>query len=141
MTGWLGTRIYSRLAGALAAVLLASSPIFLHQVVEPVSDVPAAAWWTTSLALVLRPGSLRSIGAGAAASLAILTRPNLVPLAAVIAVFLIWTAARSDANGRRAAVRQLIFFVAAVLPGCLAVAGIDQHLYGRALESGYGGLT
>ena len=41
----LGSRVAGPTAGALAAVLFAASPIFLFQVVQPMSDVPATAWW------------------------------------------------------------------------------------------------
>ena len=46
----------ARSPGALAAVLLASSPSVLYQVLQPVSDVPAMAWWTASLAMAMQGG-------------------------------------------------------------------------------------
>ena len=42
----LGARLHSRRAGLTAALLLATSPIFLFQLVQPMSDVPAVAWVT-----------------------------------------------------------------------------------------------
>ena len=140
MTGRLGARVHSRLAGAISAVLLAASPSFVCQSVQPVSDVPAAAWWTISLALAVRPGSWSAIGAGLAASMAILTRPNLAPLAAVLGAFFVWSVVRPGADDRRAAFRHLALFVIAAIPGCLAVAALNRYLYGSPLRSGYGRL-
>ena len=140
MTADLGARVHGPLTGVIAALLLASSPSFLYQLMQPLSDVPAAAWWTIALALALRETNRASLGAGAAASMAILTRPNLVPLAAVIGVFLTWRAIGADARGRRAAVQRLLLFAAAVVPGCLAVAAVQTYLYGSPLRSGYEGF-
>src|SRR5439155_21255794 len=38
-------------------------------------------------------------------------------------------------------VRNVALFVAGLVPGCLAVAAIDQHLYGSPLRSGYGDFS
>jgi hypothetical protein len=133
----LGARLHSRPVGAAAAVLLVTSPSFLLQITQPVSDVPAAAWWTLSLVLALSRSSGAAIGAGAAASMAILTRPNLVPLAAVLGAFYLWRVVRAEQAERRAAARCLLFFCAAVVPGCLGVAATNNYLYGSPLASGY----
>src|SRR5207253_535597 len=113
----------------LAAVMLASSPIFLFQLLQPMSDVPAAAWWTAALVLALKDGRLGALGAGIAAGMAILTRPNIVPLAAVVGLFFVL---------RRAGlkVRAALFTVPAAA-ACLVVAAINHDLYGSALSSGY----
>lgn len=140
MIGWLGARVYSPLAGFMAAVLLATSPSFLHQIIQPVSDVPAAAWWTLSLTLAVLPSATAALGAGGAAAMAVLTRPNLALLAAVVGAFLAWTAIHSEGRSRRGALGRLGLFVVGVVPGCLAVAAINQYLYGSALRSGYGAL-
>ena len=137
VTGRLGSNIHGPYTGAFAAVLLATNPIFVHQVVQPVSDVPATAWWTISLALLIRHSSIALFGAGLAASMGIVTRPNLVPVGAVLGLFLVQLAVRADQQSRRAAVARLAFFVAGVLPGCLAIAFINQYLYGSPLRSGY----
>jgi hypothetical protein len=49
----LGRRLAGPAVGAASAWLVACSPIFLYQVVQPMSDVPAAALWTASLAVAL----------------------------------------------------------------------------------------
>lgn len=140
MSAVLGARLHSPLAGALTAVLVASSPSVLYQVLQPVSDIPAMAWWTTSLAMALQGGTAGALLAGSAASMAIVTRPNLVPLAGVIGAFLLRSAVWGPRDERRAAVRRLVVFALACAPGCLAVAAFNRYLYGSALLSGYGDL-
>ena len=81
-----GTRLHSRIAGLIAAFLLATSPIVLFQIVQPMSDVPVTAWWALALLFALSPLPGSPLAAGAASGLAILTRPNLIPLAVVIAL-------------------------------------------------------
>ena len=136
MTGQLGTVVHGRLTGVLAAVMLAASPSFLYQLVQPMSDVPAAAWWTLALVLAMRNSGPAALGAGMAASAAILTRPNLVPLAAVIAAYFAGGLARRGGDRRRAAI-QLACFAAAAVPGCVAVAAVNEALYGSPFSSGY----
>ena len=72
------------LAGALRALLLSVSPTFLYQAVQPMSDVPVDRLLAGRAAA--RAPAAR-VGAGSApalaASLAILIRPNLAPLAPV----------------------------------------------------------
>jgi len=139
MTSVLGTSVHGRLTGTLAAVLLATSPSFLVELMAPASDVAATAWWTSALALAVRDSQLAAIGAGLAASLAILTRPNLVPLAAIVALSFVWRIRGGDGDRRRHTI-QLALFVLAAVPGCLAVAAINDHLYGSPLRSGYESL-
>ena len=84
-----GAVLHGPLTGVVAALLLATSPIFLYQLLQPVSDVPAAAWWTLSLFLLTRAQRAAALGAGIAASMAVLTRPNLAPLLVVICGYLV----------------------------------------------------
>src|SRR6185503_10523977 len=72
-----------------------------------------------------------AILSGAAAALAIATRPNLVPLALVVAA----AVASSPPRARRVAL-----FAAAALPGCLLCAAVNWRLYGSPLAPGYGPL-
>src|SRR6266536_2040560 len=53
LTFIIGRRIDAPLTAACAAALVASSPTFLYQVVQPMSDVPAAAWWLLALACAI----------------------------------------------------------------------------------------
>jgi len=133
MTSALGASAHGRLTGVLAALLVATSPSFVTELMVPASDVAASAWWTTALVLTIRGGALASLGAGAAVSLAVLTRPNLAPLAVVVGLFHVWRVVQ----GRADAARGLVLFTGAAVPGCLALAAINQYLYGSPLSSGY----
>jgi hypothetical protein len=138
-TYWLGARLArssegARTAGAVAAALVATSPVLLFHVVQPMSDVPAAGLWT--LALVLA-ASGRSVGAGAVSGLAVLTRPSLLPVAvAIAAVLTIWSDEAPD-SGRARAVR-LLAFGAPLLAGIGVLMLIQWRLYGHPLASGHG---
>jgi hypothetical protein len=133
MTASLGGSVHEKLTGVLAALLVATSPSFVTELMAPASDVAATAWWTTALVLTIRGGPLAALGAGAAVSLAVLTRPNLVPLAVVLGVFHLWRVARGQSD----AIGAFALFTCAVVPGCLAVAAINHHLYGSPFRSGY----
>ena len=133
-TFFLGRRIGGPACGLLAAMLLATSPIFLYQLREPMSDVPVTAWWVVAIVLVAAPSTASAFGGGLAASAAIVTRPNLVPLAAVLGVFVLVCAAPR----LRTRMRYAACFAAGALPGPIAVALINRSLYGSPFESGYG---
>ena len=76
-------RLAGGMAGATAALLTATSPIVLFQVVQPMNDVLAAALWMAALAwFITKP---QPIACGILIGLAILVRPNLAPLALVFA--------------------------------------------------------
>ncbi len=130
------------LAGLIAAVLLAASPAFLFQLTPaPMSDLPAAAWWALALALLFVERAWSAPLAGLAAALAILTRPNLVPVAIVPLALVV---ARAVVEGRTAHAgvarprrRDLIVFGAGIAAAGLAVAVINTRLYGSPLSSGY----
>jgi len=125
---WLTFAIGRRLddvAGAAAAVLVACSPIFLYQSVQPMSDVPAAALWLAALAGAARGDAIGSTLAGFCASAAVLTRPNL----AVAVVPLVWLL-----RDRRA----WTLFVLAALPGAIAFGALNAVRYGSPFLSGYG---
>jgi hypothetical protein len=136
MTSVLGTAVHGRLTGLMAALLLAVSPSFMTELMAPASDVAATAWWTVALALTVRGGPLGALGAGAAVSAAVLTRPNLVPIAVVLGGFWIWRAVRGAGDGRPV-ILPLALFAGAALPGWLAVAAINQYLYGSSFRFGY----
>jgi hypothetical protein len=138
LTVWLafvvGRSVDRPFTGAAAAVLTACSPIFLYQVVQPMTDVPAAAWWLLAIACTVgtERRTPRPLAAGLAVSMAVLTRPNLVPLAGVLLVYLLVTAAR-DRRLRIGAA-----FGLGLAPGVIALAVIQHAMYGSALATGYG---
>ncbi len=132
VTYLLGTRFAGPWAGLVGALLMLTSPAFLVMLVQPLSDVPAAALWGIALWAALRGGTASAAGAGAAAALAVVTRPNIAPLAGVIALIV---AARSSAR-----LRDLFWFAAPLLPGAVAIGFLNAYLYGSPLRSGYGSL-
>jgi len=129
LTYVLGERTVDRRAALLACLLCASSPIFLFLAFEPMTDVPATAWWLLAWVLAVVPGSAAAAGAGLASAAAILTRPNLVVLALVVALVV----ARSQPRLRR-----LLLFAAPVALADLFIAALYWTLYGSPLESGFG---
>jgi hypothetical protein len=132
---WLTFAIARRLeeagAGAAAALLLSVSPTFLYQIVQPMSDVPAVALWLLALYLSIVPGGTAAAAAGGAAALAILVRPNLAPLAAIV-----WTLCAVSAPA--APLRRAATAIAATVPGIVALGAAQTVRYGAPLASGYG---
>jgi hypothetical protein len=128
----IGRRLAGPRTGLTAALLTASSPIFLFHLFEPMSDLPVTAWWLAAITCALAPSRGAAFGSGLAASAAVLTRPNLVPLALVVAAL---------AAHQPGAARRVAFFAAGLLPGCLAVGSVNERLYGSPLSSGYGPLN
>jgi len=126
-----GARAVSDRVGLVAAIVLACSPLFFLQSFEPMSDVPAVAWWTAAWAMSMSAGSRSAFGAGVAAAAAILTRPNLAPLAPIVAASVALSAPR---------LRRLAAFAGPVVAGCLLVAAFNAALYGSPVLSGYGPL-
>ena len=137
-----GRRVGSEWMALGAAWMVATSPVVLSMAKSTMSDVPAAACWALAIAAVLagaeRPesGRRRATAAGAFASLAILVRPNLAPLAVVLATWL----SCQPAPTLRSRVARTAAFCAAVVPGAVAIAWFNTVLYGAATSSGYGSL-
>lgn len=150
----LGRRFAGPLAGLIAAFLLACSPTFLFEAVSPTSDAPSTAWWALTLASLLLPGRLAILGAGVTAGIAILTRPNIVFLAGILGVWLLWESRRArlelptrpeghaGPEGHASAWPRSIWpYAACVALACFAIALLNRHLYGSPLQSGYGPFT
>ena len=136
LTFVLGRRLESDATGLLAALWLATSPAFLNSSLNPLSDVPVTAWWLAALVAAIQPSIGSAAVAGAAASVAILTRPNLGPLAAVIALpFAIRCLMQPRVQLRLAELAVFVFTAAA---GPVIVAAVFAHLYGSPFTSGYG---
>jgi hypothetical protein len=150
----LGRRLGGAPSGLMAAVLFAASPVFLYQIMQPMSDVPAAALWLLALVLAsraaVRPGLhptahtiragsagwLPSLLSGAAAGAALVVRPNLVPVTAIIAL---WIATARPSSWRDRALR-LVAFGIGTLPFVLVVMAVQNAMYGSPFRSGYGDL-
>ncbi len=131
----IGRQLISPSGGLGAAWLVATSPAFLTMTKEPMSDVPAAAFWALATWKVLQPSRGSAVIAGVAAAIAILTRPNLVPLAAVLGAWILWPRADESFQAR---VRPFIVFSVPVVLAGLTIAWINQTLFGSPLSSGYG---
>lgn len=137
VTYGLGVRLGSPQAGAIAAWFLATSPVVLEVAVESLTDVPAMAAWSLAFWFLLGRRRWSELAAGFCAAIAILIRPNLVPL---IAPFVAWYVVRQR-GGVKDGLGAAAAFLIGVLPGVAAVAGINQYLYGSPGQSGYGSLS
>ena len=121
--------IANPLAGAMAAVLIASSPATLYQVVQPMNDVTTAALWMATFATLIRR---RYALAGMCCGLALLVRPNLLPLALAGGLFVMTDSAHRSHNVMR--------FAIAAFPFGLVVLWLNNGLYGSPFRTGYGQL-
>ena len=141
ITFLMGRRLAGPFVGAAAAAMLASSPTFLFEVTAPASDISATAWWSLALFALMFESRAAAIGAGMATGLAILTRPNVAPLALVLAAPIAWRFVKpTSPSDRRDAFVRLLWFAAGSLPACAFVGLLNRELYGSALSSGYGSL-
>ena len=75
---------------------------------------------------------------GGLAGGALAVRPNLLPLAGVVAL---WLAISNAPSSARTAVRTLAAFGVAFLPGVLFVMTIQNAMHGSPFRSGYGDLS
>jgi len=132
-----GRRIGSAYLGLGAAWLMATSPTVLLMSRSLMSDVPVTAFWTLSTGCLLGTSAWSAGAAGLLASVAILIRPNLVPLAAAMAAWCAW----NEWFGPDRRITRTLWFCSAVIPGCLGVAWYNQHQYGSPVSSGYGNLA
>jgi hypothetical protein len=154
--GLIGRAIGGSTTMLVAPPLLLVSPTFLYAMTNPMSDGPVTAWWTLALGLLVSPYGRRAhddatshggndshtrelvyiFGAGLAAAAAIVTRPNLVPMALPFVLFLACTKAPTVLTRL---VRVIVFGIG-TLPGVLTIAYLNAHWYGSPLQSGYGSL-
>ncbi len=136
----LGKHLATPNAGLIAAWFLATSPVVLEVSLESLSDVPVTAAWAAAFYFLLGSSLASTALAGFTAALAILIRPNLVPLAIPLAV---WYLVRRTPLVSRLSdrLRDFAVFSLAVLPGVVTVSAINRYLYGSASSSGYGGLA
>ena len=133
----LGSQLGGRGVGLAAAVLMASAPAFLFQLMFVMSDVPVAAWWALALWLIVADPPVLALFSGIAAGMAILTRPNLVVLAIVPAMWLLWRALK-EPGADRAALKRLGLFCPGVLAACVALTVINARVNGSPFVSSYG---
>lgn len=132
----IGTRIAPPSVAIVATWLMASSPAMLYMLVQPMSDVPVAAAWLVACYLLVCPGIPAGAGAGLVGAVAILIRPNLVFLVAILFAWPLWRA-----RGDRRALWQSLAFGGCASIGIVLVALINRSLYGSASEFGHGDLN
>ncbi len=139
----MGRRLAGPFVGGAAALLLATVQRFCSRSPHRRAMSPSrrgGRWRCSRSCTIRRAGAL---GAGMATGLAILTRPNLVPLALVVAGALdLARRPRVDVAGerRRHAIARVIAFAAGSAPACVFIALLNWQLYGSPLASGYGSL-
>jgi hypothetical protein len=127
----LARQLAGGMAGAMAAILTATSPIVLYQTVQPMNDILTAALWLFALAI----GRSHFLS-GVVAGIAILVRPNLAPLAVVFAAI---PFIRSETRERQ--LRALAATLAGMLPGVAVLLWVNSAVYGSAFGSGYGDVA
>jgi hypothetical protein len=121
--------------------------VFLFMSMSPMTDVPVAAAWAAALWLLIAVPeqaspvkvTARALAAGLVAALAILIRPNLVMVLPALALWFLLRTWRAQASGRWRVLIDGFVFAVAASTGVIAVAALNQHWYGSALMSGYGG--
>ena len=131
----LGRMLGRPLTGVLATALVATSPAVLFMGISPMSDIPSAALWTTVIVLTLSEWIGAPVLGGAVAAMAILVRPNLVPIAALCAVWLWIRDLRADRVRQPWMWRALWFLVPASI-GAIVNARINTWLFGSPWQSG-----
>jgi hypothetical protein len=142
----LGRHVFDAPGIALwGAVLVATSPVFLYQLMNAMSDVPVTAAWTLALVLTV---SGRPLASGLAMSLAIAIRPNLVVLAPLLMTWLAVAGTRPRWSARPSAERlparlkgspsDVLWFVTGAAPAIAGIAWLNGRLYESPLTSGYG---
>lgn len=116
-------------AGVMAAILTATSPIVLYQTVQPMNDIVTAALWLAAIVCARVAGL-----SGFLIGLGIMVRPNLAPLAIVVAAIVLHRTIGSAHEWRR----RVIVMIAAAFPGVIAMLALNHLLYGSPFSSGYG---
>ena len=136
----IGRRLVSDAVGLAAAWLVATSPAVTRH--ARVADERRAGSRVLGRRcdFTLGSSSRSALMAGLAASAAILIRPNLAPLAAILVIWRFWTTMEGAAVVPT--FRSVVIpMIAGTLPGCLFIAWINNRLYGSPLASGYGSLS
>jgi hypothetical protein len=140
LTFLLGSFLVDEVVGVLASLLMAVSPVFLYQIMWPMSDVPATAAWALAMAFALHRRPWLS-GTMVGAALAI--RPNLALLSIGVGLVAMSRSSITPGEERAWVVRRrtLGFFVLGILPAVVGVALFNTRLYGAPWNFGYpGGL-
>ncbi len=134
----IGKKTVSDEVGLAAAWLMATSPVFLYMLMSPMSDIPAAAFWGLAAYGCLTGGRAGALLGGVAAAIAVLIRPNLVHVGILMALWMAVADFRVTTGASRLA--RAALFTVPVAVASVAVAFLNQYLYGAVTNSGYGSL-
>lgn len=136
---------------AIAVVTFGTTPIFLFQAMQPMSDVVSLGAWLLAMATATRGTRASALATGPLVAMATLVRPNLAPLMVPVLILtqtgpLLASRApgapdMSHVRGVRV-LRLRPFAAMAVLAGSILaiaiVSGLQWTLYGSPTQSGYG---
>ena len=113
---------------AFAALLLATSPLYMNMSLTLMSDTPALVWTTAAIVLAWRSreDARWAVLAGAALSVAVLTRPTNILVFAPVAICLGVSPSR------------WLWLGAGGAPGAIMLLRYNVAAYGRAITTGYG---
>jgi hypothetical protein len=147
LTFVLGLRLAGPAGAVAAALIVAVTPIFVFQLVQPMNDMVVTALWTGIVALAAttvpldspnRTASTVGLSIGGLCGLAVLVRPNLAPCAAIV---LTWVAWRAGTSERAFPWRVAAMFLVGASPFIAATGFLNQQLYGAPLRLGYGSAS
>jgi len=133
----IGLRLGSSGLGLLAAMLVAASPPFLLMHFVNMTDVPVAGALALTCWCVMGTTMRSAWGAAIALAVAMLIRPNLMPIVPVFALWLVWRIAAHPPQRWRHAWRAIVV-LGGVAVASIATAAIYWTAYGTPFESGYG---
>lgn len=130
----IGQRIGARRAGLIGAWFVTTSPVVLYMTMVPMTDVPVAAAWSAAIFFAIGTTWRSAVAAGLAAGIAVLIRPNLVPLAGVLPLLFLL-------RDWRRGIGRLIVYGAGAAIGVGATLAINRQVYGSPFVSGYGDVS
>ena len=136
----LGRHLAGTAAGAGAAVVTATLPVMLFQVVQPMNDVLVAALWLLVIVAGILPDPTRPWAIGILTGLAVLVRPNLA-LPAIAVVVWVLAVIKTRDGWSRALLRAALAIGFGGAPFALVLLWLNATLYGHPLHSGYGAVS
>ena len=139
----LGRRLVGPWSGVSAATIVATMPILLFQVTQPMNDIVVTALWMAVIVSSFAAEPSRPWLLGAFTGLVTLVRPNLAPASILVGIWLLAVAGRGDtavSSGARGSLRlrHAIAFGLAALPSMAILFALNSRLYGHPFQSGYG---
>jgi hypothetical protein len=133
VTYGIGRRVRSPATGLMAAWLVATSPALLYNLMWPMADVPAALCSGLMIWFLLSSSAAGVAGAGIAAALGTLVRPNFI----VIAIGgLLWVALAE--REWRSRISRMAVFAVMLFPAVAAMLWLNARWFGSPVASGYG---